>query len=140
MKIVINKCFGGFGLSLQGKEEYLKLKGRKAYFYKQIKYSWQGGKDEYCRISKGDDNGLFTITSTKDLGDTTTNIPNKHFFSTYDIERTDPDLVKVVEKLKEKSWGKFVELKIVEVPDNTKWYIHEYDEVESINQEHETWD
>lgn len=33
MKIVINACYGGFGLSKKGISEYLKLKGKEAYFY-----------------------------------------------------------------------------------------------------------
>ena len=33
MKIVINAQYGGFGLSKLATEEYLKLKGKKSYFY-----------------------------------------------------------------------------------------------------------
>ena len=32
-KVVINKCYGGFGLSTLAIKEYLKLKGKQAYFY-----------------------------------------------------------------------------------------------------------
>jgi hypothetical protein len=38
MEIVLNKCYGGFGLSNIAVKEYLKRKGKQCYFYKQIKY------------------------------------------------------------------------------------------------------
>lgn len=34
MKVVINKCFGGFGLSPLGKKRLAELQGRKCFFYK----------------------------------------------------------------------------------------------------------
>ena len=34
MKIVINSQYGGFGLSILAIKEFLKLKGKEAYFYK----------------------------------------------------------------------------------------------------------
>lgn len=35
MKIVVNKCYGGFGLSPIAIKEYLKLKGKECFFYKE---------------------------------------------------------------------------------------------------------
>lgn len=48
-------------------------------------------------------------------------------------------LVSVVKKLKEKSWGGCAELKIVEVPDDMKWTIEEYDGKEWASEAHKAW-
>lgn len=49
-----------------------------------------------------------------------------------DIERNDKYLVKVVEQLGWGANGKYSELKIVEIPEGTNWYIQEYDGIETI--------
>ena len=48
---------------------------------------------------------------------------NKLYFSEDDIDRDDPILVQVVEELGKESWGYCSELKIVEIPENIKYYI-----------------
>ena len=53
-------------------------------------------------------------------------------FSVYDIERTDPALVQVVEELGEAANGRSAALRIVEVPAGTLYRIDEYDGVESV--------
>lgn len=35
MKIVINKCYGGFGLSAQAEKKILERKGHKVFYYSQ---------------------------------------------------------------------------------------------------------
>ena len=47
MKVVINRCFGGFGLSLAGYKMLLSLKNLPCYFYKQTKYEWQDVWDRH---------------------------------------------------------------------------------------------
>jgi len=44
--------------------------------------------------------------------------------------RTHPDLVRIVEELGEKSFGRSAKLVIEEIP--FQWYIHHYDGMESI--------
>ena len=56
-----------------------------------------------------------------------------------DIARDDPALVKVVEELGQKSWGSCAELKVVEIPDDVKWHVDEYDGLEHVAEDHETW-
>ena len=53
-------------------------------------------------------------------------------FSVYDIERTDPALVQVVEELGEAANGRSAALRIVELPAGTLYRIDEYDGVESV--------
>jgi len=91
-KIVINACFGGFGLS-------------------------EAALDEY--------------KSRKDITD-----PNFYY---YDIPRDCPVLVAMIEEQGTAVNGGFADLKIVEVPDDVKWDIHEYDGNEHVAERHRTW-
>ena len=56
-----------------------------------------------------------------------------------DEERTDIKLVECVEKLGEEASGELAKLKVVEIPDGIDWYIHDYDGVEEIHEEHRSW-
>ena len=102
MKIVINECFGGFGLSKEALDLYCAEK--------QIDPGkWNDTWKYYEHIQHGS------------------------------IERDDPLLVGIVERLGEKSWGYDAELKVVEIPDGVQWVIHEYDGSEHIAEVHRTW-
>lgn len=57
----------------------------------------------------------------------------------FDNDRTNPKLIEMVEKLGKRANGIFADLKVVEIPDDVKWYIHEYDGVEEIYEEHRSW-
>jgi hypothetical protein len=35
--------------------------------------------------------------------------------------------------------GKYAEITIVEVPDDVKWHIDEYDGIEHVAEDHRTW-
>ena len=61
-------------------------------------------------------------------------------YSLYEsADRSDPALIDAVETLGEKADGGFAELKIVEVPDDVKWHIEEYDGKEWVAEDHRTW-
>ena len=60
-------------------------------------------------------------------------------FSTYDVARDDPDLVSVVESMGAKADGRFAKLRVVEIPDEVNWSIHEYDGSEWVAEVHRTW-
>lgn len=120
MKIVINRCFGGFGLSEEAFELLLNKKG--------IEYEKVTSKDNIgvCRFdyyAKGhvgdDDHCLWDIDLCRD--------------------RSDVDLVSVVEQLGQKADGWAAELAIVEIPDDVQWHIHEYDGIEYVAEDHRTW-
>jgi len=56
------------------------------------------------------------------------------------IARDHPLLVQVVKMLGKKANGKYGELKIVEIPDNVEWEIHDSEEgLEWVAEEHRTW-
>jgi hypothetical protein len=60
-------------------------------------------------------------------------------FYEYDLDRTDPDLVAVVQELGKEAEGSCAELKIVEIPDDVEWQIEEYDGSEWVAEKHRTW-
>jgi hypothetical protein len=142
MKVVINICFGGFGLSPLAQKEYLKLKGKECFFYKQTKYNFQDKRDEYTRCDKPTQDSHSYHTFTKDHGKTFSNITNdddSYWYYYKDIERNDPDLVKVVEKLGEKANGSCAKLRVVEIPSGIDWEISDYYGNESIEEKHRSW-
>lgn len=115
MKVVINRCFGGFGLSDEAVERYAELKG--INIVKDEKDSFGGGTWHIDGIQDDD-----------------------HYFSSYSIkDRSDPILIQVVEEMGESADGWCSELSIVEIPDDVEWHIHEYDGLEHIAENHRTW-
>jgi hypothetical protein len=137
MKVVINKCYGGFGLSCEGMMRYAELKGLTLY-------------------PKGD--GLYTIYWTVSPKDRVTELSNEAFYAlpraerieynrkfseqtlhAREIARDDPALVQVVEELDDKANGRYAELAVVEIPDDVKWQIEEYDGLEHIAEAHRVW-
>lgn len=139
-EIVINNCYGGFGLSPEAQSMLAKMEGKKAYFYKQSKYSFKDGFDEFIRIDKPESDFLI-FTLTKNLGEVTNDLPDgDHWFNTSDITRDNPNLIKLVKVLKERANGRFSSLKIVEIPDDIEWEIEEYDGLEWISEKHRTWE
>jgi len=118
MKVVINSCFGGFGLSDAAFEEFLTRKGI-AWEKQDDKYGY--GMNHYKAGHLGDD---------------------EHYLGSFDMvnDRADPDLVAVVEQLGKEANSKYSELKIVDIPDDVKWFIVEYDGLEHVAEEHRTWE
>jgi len=132
MKIVINSCFGGFGLSHKACMLYARLSGFKLYAYRKdpkdiSKYVPLKGKNKHDFLP------IFYFK--KPL----TKFNNKNWWYDRDIDRADPILVRVVEKLGEKANNSCASLKIVEIPDGVDWEIHEYDGSETIHEKHRSW-
>lgn len=124
MKVAINRCYGGFSLSDEAFEMLLHLKGIE-FETVPSKYSF-GSKYEYYHKGHVRD--------------------DDHYISQYSFtrgyepaDRSDPDLIHVIEKLGEKANGSHSDLKIVEIPDGIKWHIHEYDGIEHVAEDHRTW-
>jgi len=136
-KIVINNCYGGFGLSIKAQQYYLKLKGKGVYFYKGTL-----GKDEYRKISAEQAGDEFVChVVTKDCGEicNETAFADDIYFSARNINRDDQDLIKTVEELGIEASGRFAKLEIVEIPNDIEWEIEDYDGHEWISEKHRTW-
>ena len=132
MKIVINSCYGGFSLSPKGTKRYIELNGQNAYFYKQSKYSYRDGIDEFIRIDNIEDvPDLFFYCTSHDQGKVISDYP-EDVFNSCDIKRNDPTLVQVVEELGEESFGACAKLEIVDIEKGRWFKIDEYDGLETI--------
>jgi hypothetical protein len=131
MKVVINKCFGGFNLSYKAMMRYAELKGIKLYAFKDV----INGKDIRHEPWDGKEDALFCHYSTSpDPGKI-----NDCYFSGHDIDRDDPLLVQVVEEMGDEASGRYAALEIVEVPDDIEWHVEEYHGNEHIAEDHRTW-
>lgn len=137
MKIVINDCFGGFGLSHKAVLHYAKLKGITLYAFIDARdKSGTLDFDKLVPYRKG--NNAFTIYYSREpLVDG--EIPENAYFSDRGIPRDDPLLVQTVIDLAGKANGSCASLKIVEIPKGINWEIDEYDGSEHIAEKHRTW-
>jgi hypothetical protein len=102
-KVVYNACYGGFGLSNEATEAYLKKIGAN-YTQAPSTLGFMGD--------------MFEVDG--------------EYFSTHDISRTDPNLVAVVEELGEAANTRFSKLTIAELTPGTLYRIDEYDGYESV--------
>lgn len=137
MKVVINKCYGGFGLSNKAMFCYAKHKGIKLHAYKMED---RNVKD--CNLIEVDENynekSIYGLTYTTDVASKLSEIKSRFTYHR-DIERNDPDLIATVEELGEDANGECAELKIVEIPDGTNYVIDNYDGMERVEEAHESW-
>lgn len=128
MKIVLNKCYGGFGLSKNAYELYAKKIGKKVYAYKQENF-----RDNLWIKSNSED--LFVTYFTEDFGDIA-KISDEDYekYALYidDDKRLNNILIEVVEELGKNASGMCSNLEVVEIPDNSFYKINEYDGYETI--------
>ena len=134
MKVVVNRCYGGFGLSEEAETEFLRRKGITAYHYSPKKgYNMRQvmsvPESKFRELQKQFKN------NPKELN---------HYYL-YDkvsscMPRNDADLIAVVESMgSEKASGDYAELRIVEIPDDIEWEIDEYDGMEKVREKHRSW-
>lgn len=133
MKIVINVCHGGFDLSHKAVMRYAELKGIKLYPF--IDESYKKIYGEKATVDNPRVLIHYTISPVKEESEMIDEI----YFSPRDIPRDNSCLIKVIEELGEEANGLCAKLKIVEIPDDVKWEIEEYDGVEWISEAHRKW-
>lgn len=138
MKLVVNRCFGGFGLSDKAIEMVMNRKNLGCFRYEQTKYKYRDGIDEYTRYDVFN-GSIFTIYSTKDLGKKINEYPSESYWYCGDLKRDDADLIAVVEELGEEANSWASKLEVVEIPDDVEWEIDEYDGIETIHEVHRSW-
>lgn len=138
MKLVVNRCFGGFGLSDKAIEMVMKRKGLGCFRYEQTKYKYQHGIDEYTRCDTPNVS-ILAIYSTEDLGKKINKFPKESYWYHRDLKRDDADLIAVVEELGKEANSWASELEVVEIPDDVEWEIDEYDGIETIHEVHRSW-
>jgi hypothetical protein len=151
MKIVINRCYGGFGLSKKAIARLAELNGQKAYFFT----GGIGGRPR-IEVSVDDDKECFVCAYNTPTPSESPSPEEWHRMS-YDQKRVhnaktdterldsrpenraDPKLVKVVEELGDEANGFCAKLKIIEIPDGVDWEIDEYDGMEKVSEKHRSW-
>lgn len=139
MKVVVNRCYGGFGLSDKACEMVMKRKGFECFRYKQTKYKYRDGVEEYIRCESFGKDDVFTHYQTIDLGKKIDKLPNETYWWYGRLERDDTDLIAVVEELGEEADGRFAKLEVVEIPDGVNWELDDYDGIETIHEVHRSW-
>jgi hypothetical protein len=115
MKVVINKKHGGFNLSKEAVLSYgyktgLNILVKRDAEFKNITYYYLNKEKE------------------------------ESSFYEWAIERDDLILIEVIEQLGDLASNSGSELKIVEIPDDIKWYISDFGGLESIHECHRSWE
>ena len=126
MKVVINKCHGGFSLSHAA---MFALAKADSPVIEKV-------DDKKCHPYKFKDTGLgYAAESFVAL----IMYDNVVYSVRHEVDRSDPDLVAIVEKMGKAANGRYAELAIVEIPDDVVWEIAEYDGYEHVAETHRTW-
>ena len=144
MKLVINKCYGGFGLSHKCMMRYGELAGTKFFPYINFRDK-KGDIDfkkyiEYHGEEKNRMECVFYFTkkmTEKQLANSAK--WGKFYFSDRNVDRSDPFLIQAVEELGDEANGEFAELRVIEIPDGVEYEIDEYDGIESVHEKHAVW-
>lgn len=140
MKVAINRCYGGFGLSHEAILRYFEIKGITVYpeqsqdYWKFWTY-WTVKPEDRIESKEGD---AFYAMSMEDRR-AYNQAHSEQTVYERDIARNDPALIQAIEELGEAAAGAHAELVIVEVPDDANWQIEEYDGMEHIAETHRTW-
>jgi hypothetical protein len=116
VEVVINACHGGFSLS------------REAVLWMR--------KIAPCQHAEVLGGEKHPSGSVKEL---IPGWPESHYGHFEHDARTCPPMVAAVKALGAKANGTYSELKVVEVPDDVEWHIHEYDGAEHVAENHRTW-
>lgn len=138
MKVVINRCYGGFSLSNAAYEKLIE---------------WGVPVRAYVEQRRGDD-GLYMpeplndgevifdrrLSDPSEMSSAISRLRETPYWDTWtDEKRTHPLIVRVVEELGKKANGRYAELAVVEIPDGVEYTIEEYDGIEHIAEVHRTW-
>ena len=141
MKVVINKCFGGFGLSdeavyrLYKKSSPLITVKPINDYYGNSPNKFEEDKVKYYIPFKG---GLLKHRIMSNLVDGDKMI----YYSDYEDRmnnRKHPDMIWIVETMGKAAGGEYAELEIIVIPDGVEFEIDEYDGMESIHEKHRSW-
>ena len=137
IKLVINSCFGGFGLSDAGMRAYWGRKGKEVHAVGRslfTSYFDEPLPPEFALLD-----GEFLMRYDHPEYARYNQWYSDHALENSRLPRDDTDLVAVVEELGAEASGLCASLKVVEIPAGVKWRIEEYDGNEHVAEDHRTW-
>jgi len=154
-RVVVNRCYGAFCLSVKAQLEYAKRAGFHLWVYKEARNCGipNTNANLYIEVpldkipppgSMEDDFILLTKQPLPKWGDTEFHY-NPRFPDTVDIfydtalSRDDPILVEVVKDLGEEANGFGSKLEIIEIPEDVDYEIYDWDGFESVHEVHRVW-
>ena len=142
MKIVLSKCYGGFGLSHEAKMKIFEKSGIEVFPY-ILSVNWEGELYHYSKYSPEKVEGplladvvYFQKEPPFEEFDTEFSEEPSYdevYFDLRELDRTDKDLISTVEELGKRANTRFSNLKIVEIPDGASYEISEYDGYETAH-------
>ena len=140
MKVVINRCFGGFGLSHVALMRYFEIKGIKVYPEQDKGHwgfwtYWTVKLEDRIEIKEGEDFYKMSLEDRCAYNAT----QSAQTVGERDIERHDPALIQAVEELGDAANGNYAELTVIQIPDDVDYVVEEYDGLEHIAEAHRTW-
>lgn len=138
MKVILNKCFGGFRPSAEAYRLYAKKKGIKLFPYEA------NGFNDYQKTTwdKAQESGsMLTMYFTKDFGTRTAGSEGcgDYHFSLREESREDPILIEVVEELGKRASSCVSNLVVVKIPDGMDYMIDDYDGMETLHEKVRVW-
>jgi hypothetical protein len=122
MKVVINRCHGGFGLSNEAFEWLIQSKGWKVTNYSKDDKVYEDPTAQLVNADSSFGNKYYMVDNHSD-----------------NETRTNPDIIEVVETLGKAANGMYASLGITDVPDDVEWEIGEYDGSEWVQELHRKW-
>ena len=137
-KVVVNSCYGGFGINEAGMLRYAELKGIKLYpemnEFRMMTYYTVPPEQRVQPLSS--DEWLAATSEQRMAANDAYSAQTLHYA---DFDRADPMLIQVVEELGAAAADQYAEFRIADVPDDVKWTIEEYDGKEWVAEVHRTW-
>lgn len=156
MKVVINRCYGGFGLSKEAVKRMAELQGRPCYLFTQEFSDRSAELGRYVPTSHSKKELLWHAFDVPNPNDVLAqskpwhemNLDERHAHNELYVQRSvdskpgnrsDPLLIRVVEELGKKANGHCAALAIIEIPDGIEYDVEEYDGLEWVAEKHRTW-
>jgi len=141
VKVILNKCYGGFHPSVEAYRLYAKKKGIEVYPY-IMDYVSGFSRVRYKKADDCENDNMWVQYFTRDFGENV-EIGNddyeKYALVLRDDYREDPVLVEVVEELGDKASSNVSNLVVVEIPDGMEYVIDDYDGAETLHQKVREW-
>lgn len=157
MKIVVNRCFGGYGLSARAVARMAEINGRPCFFFRSA-FGAPSRQFEPMTLAEADSGRLsmftaFDVPNPNELGlhqpdfhamtleekQASSALYEQHQHDSRPSNRADATMIRVIEELGDAANGGCAQLEIVEIPDDVDWEISEYDGNEHVAEKHRVW-